>query len=82
MEAKLQSVRLSRRVLMNLLGSLERSRREEISRLRAANRRLRGENRRYAGALVERDRRIGHLEGMLEPGPGREETRGRVPSPA
>lgn len=70
LEAKLQSVRLSRRVLMNLLGSLERTRREEIARLRAVNRRLRDENRRYAVALQDRDRRIYNLEERLTTGTG------------
>jgi len=72
LEAKLHSVRLSRRVLINLLDSLERARREEVARLRAANRRLRHENRRYALRLRESYRRISHLEEMLrQAGPER-----------
>ena len=65
LQARLQSVRLSRRVLMHLLGSLDRARRDEVERLLATNNRLRWENRRYSLDIVRRDRRIEELEHLL-----------------
>lgn len=52
LEGRIESLRLSRRVLINLLSVIERERREQISRLQAETRDLRRRNGLYARALL------------------------------
>lgn len=52
LEERLQMLRLSRRVLMNLLALRERERGIEVKDLVRQNRRLQSKNSRYARALM------------------------------
>lgn len=65
LENKVEALRISRRVLMNLIDALERDKREQILRLEARNERLQRSNSRYAQALMYRNIRISQLENQL-----------------
>ena len=71
LEAKLRSLRASRRVLMSLIMVLERDRRAHIARLETENARLHRSNSRYARTMMEANARICRLEESLQrPSPG------------
>lgn len=65
LEAKVQNLRLSRRVLMNILEVSERGKRQEAENLERINNRLRRNNRRYAQRLMEQNRRILALQEQI-----------------
>jgi hypothetical protein len=65
LEAKVENLRLSRRVLMNILEASERGKRLETEKLERINDRLRRENRRYAQRLMEQNQRILALQEQL-----------------
>ncbi|HHY37073.1 MAG TPA: translation initiation factor 2 [Firmicutes bacterium] len=65
LEAKVENLRLSRRVLMNILEASERGKRQETEKLARINDRLRRENRRYAQRLMEQNRRILALQDQI-----------------
>ncbi|MGI6142936.1 MAG: translation initiation factor 2 [bacterium] len=65
LEAKVQNLRLSRRVLMNILEVSERGKRQEAENLERINDRLRRNNRRYAQRLMEQNRRILALQEQI-----------------
>jgi len=65
LEAKVENLRLSRRVLMNILEASERGKRQETEKLARINDRLRRENRRYAQRLMEQNRRILSLQDQI-----------------
>ncbi|HHW92741.1 MAG TPA: translation initiation factor 2 [Firmicutes bacterium] len=65
LEAKVENLRLSRRVLMNILEVSERGKRRETENLERINDRLRRENRRYAQRLMEQNRRILDLQEQI-----------------
>ena len=65
LEAKVENLRLSRRVLMNILEASERGKRLETEKLERINDRLRREIRRYAQRLMEQYQRILALQEQL-----------------
>lgn len=65
LESRLQGLRTSRRILMNLIAAQEREKRALIQRLEADNSRLQKQSARYAKAVVERNIRIVRLEETL-----------------
>lgn len=65
LEERLQGLRTSRRILMNLVASQEREKRALIQRLEAENGRLQKRSARYAQAVLERNIRIVRLEEHL-----------------
>lgn len=62
LEERLQGLRTSRRILMNLIAAQEREKRAQIQRLEAENGRLQKQSVRYAKALLERNIRIVRLQ--------------------
>lgn len=69
LEEKVEQLRLSRRVLMNLIEKLERDRAGFLSRLESENRKLHLDNHRYARKLLWKNRQIVELESKLEGSP-------------
>lgn len=65
LEDKVEALRISRRVLMNLIDALEREKREQLSQLEMQNDRLQKNNCRYARAIMYRNVRIIELEEQL-----------------
>ncbi|MGI6093690.1 MAG: translation initiation factor 2 [Veillonellaceae bacterium] len=66
LEDKVEALRISRRVLMNLIESLENERREQLLILETKNERLKKSNCRYARIIMYRNLRITELEQKLE----------------
>lgn len=65
LEAKVEHLRVSRRVLMNLVSKLEEEKCSLITRLEKEKHRLEISNAKYARALWEKNRMIVALEGRL-----------------
>lgn len=65
LEEKVEALRISRRVLMNLIESVEKEKREKVSRLEFQNERLQKNNYRYAKAIMYRNMEIFRLEEQL-----------------
>lgn len=65
LEERLQGLRTSRRILMNLIAAQEREKRALIQRLESENGRLQQQSARYARRLLERNIRIVRLEESL-----------------
>lgn len=65
LEEKIHHLRVSRRVLMNLLEKMEQERKHELERLEKANRKLKKSNSQYAKDLIYKNRRIIELEGKI-----------------
>ncbi|MCX7779358.1 MAG: translation initiation factor 2 [Negativicutes bacterium] len=65
LENKVEALRISRRVLMNLIDSIEREKREKVSRLEHLNERLQKNNCRYARTIMYRNIQILQLEEKL-----------------
>ena len=68
LEERIQGLRASRRILMNLITTQERERRTRIFRLEQENERLQQRSTRYARAVLERNIRILRLEDALQKG--------------
>lgn len=66
LEDKVEALRISRRVLMNLIESLENERREQLLSLESKNERLQKNNYRYARIIMYRNLRISELEQKLK----------------
>jgi len=66
LEDKIEQLRLSRRVLMNLVEKTEREKTCFLSRLEKENRRLSQNNCRYARCLIRKNRQILDLESRLQ----------------
>lgn len=66
LEEKVEQLRLSRRVLMNLIERLERDRAFFLARLEKENKRLHRNNHRYAQHLLQKNRQIMELEARLQ----------------
>lgn len=66
LEEKIEQLRLSRRVLMNLIEKIEKDRSNFVSRLEKENRKLHKDNYRYAQNLLQQNRRIVELQAKLE----------------
>lgn len=62
LEDKVEALRISRRVLMNLIDALEKERKEQLASLRRQNERLQRSNSRYARTIMNRNVRITELE--------------------
>lgn len=65
LEEKVEQLRLSRRVLMNLIEKLERERCNSLTRLEKENRKLHSLNLRYARSLLQKNIQIRELESRL-----------------
>lgn len=65
LEERIQGLRASRRILMNLLAAQEREKRNRIHRLEAENQKLQKRSSRYAKLVLERNIRIVRLEERL-----------------
>ena len=66
LEERIQGLRASRRILMNLLAAQEREKRARIQRLEEENNRLHRRSQRYAQLLMDRNIRIVRLQQSLE----------------
>ncbi|MDD2553651.1 MAG: translation initiation factor 2 [Desulfotomaculaceae bacterium] len=66
LEEKVEQLRLSRRVLMNLIEKIEKDRIGFLHRLEKENRKLHQDNYRYAKWLLHKNRRIVELESKLQ----------------
>ncbi|MBP7332753.1 MAG: translation initiation factor 2 [Firmicutes bacterium] len=62
LEEKVEQLRLSRRVLMNLIEKIEKDRAGFLNRLEKENRKLHQNNYRYAKWLLYKNRQIVELE--------------------
>ena len=71
LEARVRSLRLSRRVLLNLLRRVEEDRQRQVEALRRELEYLRARNRRYARRIWEQNRRFT----ACEPDPAASRTR-------
>lgn len=68
LEDKVEQLRLSRRVLMNLVEKTEAEKTCFLTRLEKENERLSQNNWRYARCLIRKNRRIWELETRLQSG--------------
>lgn len=66
LEEKVEQLRLSRRVLMNLVEKMEREKNGYLTRLERENRRLHRDNYRYARWLLRKNRQIVELESKIQ----------------
>lgn len=66
LEEKIEQLRLSRRVLMNLIEKIEKDKNGFLSHLEKENRKLHRENYRYARWLLCKNRQIVELESKLQ----------------
>lgn len=66
LEEKIEQLRLSRRVLMNLIEKIEKEKSLFVSKLEKENRKLHKDNYRYAQSLLKQNLRIVELQNRLE----------------
>ncbi len=66
LEEKVEQLRLSRRVLMNLIEKIEKDKTGFLNRLEKENRKLHQDNYRYAQWLLRKNRQIVELESKLQ----------------
>lgn len=66
LEEKVEQLRLSRRVLMNLIEKIEKDKTGFLNRLEKENRKLHQDNYRYAKWLLLKNRQIVELESKLD----------------
>ena len=66
LEEKVEQLRLSRRVLMNLIEKMEKDRNSFLNRLEKENKKLHHNNYRYARSLLCKNRQIVELESRLQ----------------
>lgn len=66
LEEKVEQLRLSRRVLMNLIEKIEKEKSLFVSKLEKENRKLHKDNYRYAQNLLQQNRRIVELQNRIE----------------
>jgi hypothetical protein len=66
LEEKVEQLRLSRRVLMNLIEKIVKDRTGFLTRLEKENRKLQQNNYRYAQRLLRKNRQIVELELKLQ----------------
>ncbi|MDN5364385.1 MAG: hypothetical protein PWQ91_1447 [Eubacteriales bacterium] len=66
LEERIEHLRFSRRVLMNLVEKLEREWVRNLSRLEKENRRLQFSNKRYARMLMEKNRQLVEMKVRME----------------
>lgn len=73
LEERIQGLRASRRILMNLIAAQEREKRSRMQRLEAENTRLQRSNSRYARRMMESNIRIIRLEQSVQRNPQQED---------
>lgn len=66
LEEKVEQLRLSRRVLMNLIEKMEKDKNSFLNRLEKENKKLHHNNYRYARSLLCKNRQIVELESKLQ----------------
>jgi len=66
LEEKVDQLRLSRRVLMNLIEKVEREKTFSLNKLEKENRKLHRDNYKYARWLLNKNRQIIELQSKLE----------------
>ncbi|HBX22479.1 MAG TPA: translation initiation factor 2 [Desulfotomaculum sp.] len=66
LEEKVEQLRLSRRVLMNLVEKLEKEKTCILARLETENRRLHRDNNKYARRLLKKNSQLVELKSKLE----------------
>ncbi len=66
LEGKIEQLRFSRRVLMNLIERIEKEKYDELSKLEKENRKLQQSNTRYARKLLNKNRQIIEMETKLQ----------------
>jgi TolA-binding protein len=66
LEDKVEALRISRRVLMNLIDTLENEKRETLSQLIHKNEKLQKNNSRYAKAIMSQNLKITKLEQQIK----------------
>lgn len=65
LEDKVEALRISRRVLMNLIETIEKEKKEKVMTLEYQNERLQKNNCRYAKTIMCRNVQISKLEEQL-----------------
>ncbi len=65
LEEKVEQLRLSRRVLMNLIEKIEREKNDALSKLEKENKKLSKSNYCYARSILNKNRIIVELESKL-----------------
>lgn len=65
LEDKVDALRISRRVLMNLIDTLEKEKNEQVQKLQCLNEKLQKNNCKYAKAIMYRNVRINELESRI-----------------
>ncbi|PKM42861.1 MAG: translation initiation factor 2 [Firmicutes bacterium HGW-Firmicutes-8] len=66
METKIEHLRFSRRVLMNLIERIENDKWDLLSKLEKENKKLQYNNSRYARTLLSKNRQIIEMETKLQ----------------
>ncbi len=66
LEHKIEHLRFSRRVLMNLVERIEKDKWDLLARLEKENRKLQHSNSRYARTLLRKNRQIIEMETKLQ----------------
>ncbi|ATW24236.1 translation initiation factor 2 [Candidatus Formimonas warabiya] len=66
LEERIEHLRVSRRVLMNLVEKLEKDKNAILSKLEKENRKLQRNNAMYAQSLLSKNRRIMELEAEMQ----------------
>lgn len=66
LEEKIENLRFSRRVLMNLIERMEKDKSDILSRLEKENKKLQKNNVRYARTLLRKNRQIIEMETKLQ----------------
>jgi len=66
MEIKIEHLRFSRRVLMNLIERIENDKWDLLSKLEKENKKLQYNNSRYARTLLSKNRQIIEMETKLQ----------------
>lgn len=66
LEQKIEHLRFSRRVLMNLIERIEKDKWELLSKLEKQNKKLQINNSRYAKTLIRKNRQIIEMETKLQ----------------
>ncbi len=66
LEDKIENLRFSRRVLMNLIERIEKDKWDQLSKLEWENKKLQKNNSRFARTLLRKNRQIIEMETKLQ----------------
>ena len=66
LEVKIENLRFSRRVLMNLVERIEKDKWDQLSRLEKENQKLQKNNSKFARTLLRKNRQIIEMETKLQ----------------